>query len=220
MSELRLLVVANQLLGWSQNFITRELVMLQKLGVHLRVATRSIDERSDLSPGEASLASSALRLAQNPFLPGPLARHVVYALSEPRAYYHAWRHWARFDHERLQGRVRSLVCLFRAASAAREVRAFDPDLIHAHFLTAPAETALYLSELCKVPWSATAHAMDIYRDNSGNRYKIAHARFVTTCTEANRSYLAAMAPDHTAKIRRIYHGLEDPARRPQPESPQ
>ncbi len=102
---------------------------------------------------------------------------------------------------------------------AREVVSFGPDLIHAHFLTAPAETALYLSELCGIPWSATAHAMDIYRDNSGNGYKIAHARFLTTCTEANRRYLAASAPDQASRIRRIYHGLEFSADPPRPRSP-
>lgn len=206
--RLRILVVANQLLGWSQNFITRELVALCKLGVDLRVASRSIDEREDLSDEETMLAEQALMLPENPFLPGPLARHLRFALSSPTAYREAWRHFLRFRHDRVQARLRSLACLFRAAAVARQVCSFDPDLIHAHFLTAPAETSLYLSSMCRLPWSVTAHAMDIYRDHSGNEYKIEDALFVTTCTQANQRYLAAEFRGAASKIRRIYHGLE------------
>ena len=209
-------MITNQLLGWSQNFITRELVALCDLGVDIRVATRSVDDRSDTTPAQDALAGHAIRLPENPFLPRYLGRHVVFAFCNLAAYARAWRQFFRLKHERVRGRLRSLVCLFRGASVATEVRCFDPDLIHAQFLTAPSETALYLSHLCRKPWSATAHAMDIYRDNSGNQSKIEDALFVTTCTEANRRFLAESNPDHQKKLIRIYHGLarsgEQPSR--------
>ncbi|NNE45746.1 MAG: glycosyltransferase family 4 protein [Rhodothermales bacterium] len=213
-TPLRIIVVVNQLLGWSQNFITRELVTLAEIGVDVRVASRSVDERSDLSPAEDELASTSLQLPENPFLPRELTSHIVFALRNAAAYYRAWRHFWPIKHNRFQARMRSLVCLYRAVTVAAEVQRFKPDLIHAHFLTAPAETALYLSALTGIPWSATAHAMDIYRDRSGNGSKIADALFVTTCTEANRKFLAESFPDHTKKIVRIYHGLLKPGTEP------
>jgi glycosyltransferase involved in cell wall biosynthesis len=210
MARLRVLIIVNQLLGWSQNFITRELVTLQDLGVDLRVATRSVDDRMDLTPGEARLARRALGLPENPFLLPILIRHFRFALRNGARYRRAWSRFLAIEHDRFQARIRSLSCLFRAAAVADEVLAFDPDLIHAHFLTAPTETALFLSAICGKPWSATAHAMDIYRDNSGNRSKIADALFVTTCTEANRQFLTQSFPENSSKTVRIYHGLEIP----------
>ncbi len=214
-TPLRMIVVANQLLGWSQNFITRELVTLGEIGVDVRVASRSVDERSDVSRAEHELAANSLQLPENPFLPRELISHMRFAVRNVAAYRRAWRHFWRLNHDRFQARMRSLVCLFRAATVAAEVQRFNPDLLHAHFLTAPAETALYLSALTGIPWSATAHAMDIYRDCSGNGSKVADALFVTTCTEANRTFLADSFPDHTKKLVRIYHGLLQPGTEPQ-----
>ena len=58
-------------------------------------------------------------------------------------------------------------------------------------------------------FSFTGHAKDVYsaKLNPGGllRRKLLAARFVVTCTEANRTHLLGLAP--TARVHRVYHGL-------------
>jgi glycosyltransferase involved in cell wall biosynthesis len=81
--------------------------------------------------------------------------------------------------------------------------------LHAHFAHSPTTVTWLAARITGLPFSFTAHAKDIY-DESLNpagllRRKLEAARFVVTCTEANRAHLIALAP--TAAIHRVYHGL-------------
>ena len=73
-SDLRVALVLNQFLGWSQNFITRELVQLAEEGVDLRIFAREIHERDDLADDERALLANAVKLPENPLAPGALVR--------------------------------------------------------------------------------------------------------------------------------------------------
>jgi glycosyltransferase involved in cell wall biosynthesis len=67
--------------------------------------------------------------------------------------------------------------------------------------------ALFASALSGLPFSFTAHAKDIYiSDPAQLREKAQFARFVVTCTDRNRQYLAELAPA-TTPIHCIYHGI-------------
>src|SRR5262249_15567423 len=160
----------------SQNFITRELVALDQAGIRLHVAARSVTVRADLSANERSLLDRFVRLPENPFWPRYLWSHLLCFLQHPLPYFRALRHLVFSGHDRISRWMRAFVCFARAASVARDVRALRVDLIHGHFLTAPTETALYLGLLCERPYGATAHAMDIYLDKSGNRKKLEAAK--------------------------------------------
>jgi len=83
------------------------------------------------------------------------------------------------------------------------------DHIHAHFVDRAALVALVAGRLLGVPFSATAHANDIYVDPVLLPEKMAQAKFVATCTRYNERHLrglvaGASAPD----IRCVYHGLD------------
>ncbi|HZS08524.1 MAG TPA: glycosyltransferase family 4 protein [Blastocatellia bacterium] len=83
--------------------------------------------------------------------------------------------------------------------------------LHAHFCHTTTTVTMLASRLCGVPYSFTAHAKDIYREdmNPGDllSVKMRRARFVVTCTRTNQEYLerlnASGAPIYT-----IYHGLD------------
>jgi glycosyltransferase involved in cell wall biosynthesis len=105
---------------------------------------------------------------------------------------------------------RSLVCLFRAATIAEVLVKQRINLIHAHFMTAPGDTALYLSKLTAIPFGGTAHAMDIYTDNSGLKGKIIQSSYLTTCTKANEDYLGELMGPLFSRIHKIYHGINLP----------
>jgi glycosyltransferase involved in cell wall biosynthesis len=87
----------------------------------------------------------------------------------------------------------------------------SPDVchIHAHFAHGATTVAWLAGMICDLPFSFTAHATDIYRESVNPagllRRKLAAARFVVTCTQANRAYLeerAGRTPVHC-----LYHGL-------------
>lgn len=206
---LRVAVVLNQVLGWSQNFVTRELIQLAREGVELHIGAREVHLRDDLTPDEAALTDRLWDLPENPFTPRWLIRHVRFAMSRPDRYARAWRHLLTFPHDRVLRRARSFVCLGRAAAVARTLEALDVDLVYAHFLTAPAETAFYLSVLTGRPYGVTAHAMDIYTDNSGNEKKVRTAAFVATCSEYNRDHLRRTHDAPEARVHVVRYGIPE-----------
>jgi glycosyltransferase involved in cell wall biosynthesis len=81
--------------------------------------------------------------------------------------------------------------------------------LHAHFAHGATTVAWLASTITGLPFSFTAHATDIYRESVNPagllRRKLATARFVVTCTEANRAYLTQRAG--STPVHRIYHGL-------------
>ncbi len=97
----------------------------------------------------------------------------------------------------------------------------DVGHIYAHFLHTPASVARYAAILRDLPWSASAHAKDIWTTPDWEkREKIAAARWIVTCTSAGASHLGALA-DGDDKVRLIHHGLDarrfaSPASRPRP----
>lgn len=61
--------------------------------------------------------------------------------------------------------------------------------IHAGWATYPATSALIMAELLSVPYSVAGHAHDIHTVNPALIEKMRRAKFVVTCTEANKAFL-------------------------------
>lgn len=93
--------------------------------------------------------------------------------------------------------------------------------LHAHFCHTSTTVAMLASSLAGVPFSFTAHAKDIYREdmNPGDllSVKLRRAKFAVTCTKTNQEYLDRLRPPETP-LYTIYHGLDltmfAPATRP------
>ncbi len=77
--------------------------------------------------------------------------------------------------------------------------------IHAHFASAPAAVAATIGTITNRSYSISAHAHDIYTADSLLEHKIKQARFVVTCTAANKKFLAAKTDPNS--LHHIYHGL-------------
>ena len=81
--------------------------------------------------------------------------------------------------------------------------------LHAHFAHGTTTIAWHAARIAGRPFSFTGHARDIYAGHLNPkawlRRKLLAARFVVTCTEANRRHLLAIAPE--ADVRLVYHGL-------------
>lgn len=212
----------------SETFITSEIYRLEQLGLKLRLAVikpgdavaadgifNRIHARPNYLPQTSSLSQTSLRhwlgLHLRDFLPA--IRSVC--------------------KRRPRGFVRAASLAFTQAIRARRVflspprklylkeflqavwitnlllDAGDVRHIHAHFSHGATTVAWLVSIITGLPFSFTAHAKDIYCESLNPagllRRKMRAARFVVTCTEANRRHLRNVEP--TANVRCIYHGL-------------
>jgi len=82
---------------------------------------------------------------------------------------------------------------------------------HAHFATRATTVARLASSLSGLPYSFTAHAVDIYREDVNPRIlakKIHDARFVVTVSEANVEHLARAIEGSRDKLRLIRNGID------------
>ncbi len=214
-APLKVLFIVNRLYEWSQNFITRELTELNELGVDMTIAARDMADRNDLSERENKLRSKYHRIHNNPFTPSYLWRHCQVAFGRPAAYFKAWQTLFSLKHKPSKF-FRGVICLFRAAGLVKFTEQNKFNLIHAHFLTAAGETALYLSKLTGIPFGATAYAMDIYVDNSGLVGKLRNATYVNGTTKFNEDFMAKLVPANPEKIVTRYYGIPTSEKVPPP----
>lgn len=200
------LFLVNRLYEWSQNFITRELTELNKLDLKMTIGARDILDRDDLNEDEQRLKSHYFPIKENPFTPDYLLSHLFIAVTRPVRYLKMWGTLITLGHQ--AGKFpRGIVCLFRAAGIARAVEKRGVNLIHAHFLTAPGETALYLSKLTGIPFGGTAYAMDLYVDNSGLKRKLENAVYVNGTTNYNERFMAEQLEKDKDKALTLYYGI-------------
>jgi len=104
--------------------------------------------------------------------------------------------------------AKSLAIVPQSLAFAGQMRARGVRHIHANWATYPATAALVISRLTGIPYSFSGHATDIFVHRAMLAEKIAAARFVITCTEYNRGYLAGVAAAQAAHIRTVYHGVD------------
>ena len=82
---------------------------------------------------------------------------------------------------------------------------------HAHFATRPATVAFLASSITNIPFSFTAHAMDIYKaqiSHSALAKKIEKAKFVVTISDYNVAFLEKILNGRPANIVRLYNGID------------
>jgi glycosyltransferase involved in cell wall biosynthesis len=88
-------------------------------------------------------------------------------------------------------------------------QAGDVGHIHGHYCHGATTVTWFASMMTKLPFSFTAHAKDIYLPSLNPagllRRKMDAARFVITCTDANRDYLENLGSK--TPVHCIYHGL-------------
>jgi glycosyltransferase involved in cell wall biosynthesis len=80
--------------------------------------------------------------------------------------------------------------------------------LHAHFLHTPASVARYAALLTGLPWSASAHAKDIWTTPDWDLgEKLASLDWAVTCTQAGFARLQQLTAD-PARLTLLYHGLD------------
>jgi glycosyltransferase involved in cell wall biosynthesis len=212
----------------SEMFIASEVYRLEQLGVPLRLyvikpadetqrhgIVARIKSRPDYLPATTSLTKTPLRrwLAAHlkDFLPSlrTVARRRPAGLlrAANAAFTQAVR--ARRSFWSWPRKVYLKEFLQAAAVADRVMGAGNVRHLHAHFCHGATTVTWLASMMTGLPFSFTAHAKDIYCESlnpSGLlRRKMRAARFVVTCTDANREHLLSIEP--RAHVHCVYHGL-------------
>ncbi|MBN2225026.1 MAG: glycosyltransferase family 4 protein [Deltaproteobacteria bacterium] len=98
-----------------------------------------------------------------------------------------------------------------ALSTARIIGRERPNIIHAHFATAPAAVARAVSILTGIPYGFSAHAYDLFKEPIDREFlaqKCADAAFVRCISEYNRRYLIETTGADETKFHVIHCGVD------------
>jgi glycosyltransferase involved in cell wall biosynthesis len=141
-----------------------------------------------------------------------------YLHNQPLRVFRAWRTARRLQGYRAarsawlrdlrRDPTRSRLRRFGQAMVLATELPMDVGWLHAHFLHTPASVARYAAKMRNLPWSASAHAKDIWTTPDWEkREKLGDCRWLATCTRANADHLAALAPEPT-RVELLYHGID------------
>ena len=188
----------------SETFIAQEIAGLEKLGMRLRIYALRHPTDKQVHPIHAEIQAPVSYLPE--YLRDDLPR-VLAAWRKVRGlagYRSARSVWFRdLWRDRTANRVRRFGQAMVLASelGAEVVR------LHAHFLHTPASVTRYAALMRGLPWSASAHAKDIWTSPQWElREKLQSCDWLVTCTATNRSYLESLAPP--GRVELLYHGLD------------
>src|ERR1044072_8379107 len=212
----------------SEMFIASEIYRLEQLGVPLRLyVIKPSDEperhtivdriraKPDYLPQTSSLSATSLArwlsAHLKDFLPSlrRIARRRPMGVARAAAAAFAQSVRARRTFWAWPRKLYLKEFLQAAAIADRLIETPDVRPLHAHFCHGATTVTSLASMMTGLQFSSTAHAKDIYCAslNPGRllRRKMRAARFVVTCTDANREHLMKIEP--RAAVHCIYHGL-------------
>jgi glycosyltransferase involved in cell wall biosynthesis len=80
--------------------------------------------------------------------------------------------------------------------------------LYAHFIHTPTSVTRYTALITGHPWSASAHAKDIWTIPPWEiKEKLKDMQWLSTCTQTNADYLKSLT-DEPQKVRLVYHGLD------------
>jgi glycosyltransferase involved in cell wall biosynthesis len=88
-----------------------------------------------------------------------------------------------------------------------EMSGSPPQRLHAHWATMPTTAAMVISQLQDIPFSFTAHAWDIFKEQALLPAKLRAADFAVTISEYNRRYLSQLCPAAADRIHVVRCGV-------------
>lgn len=185
-------------------FIDREIRELRSRGVNVEVLSIKRTDRP-LSASQIAETADVTYVLPASALPVAYA-NIRYLVSRPARYVRTLWRLVRGEHSSLRLRGKTLLHFVMGAYVTSLVERRHPARVHAHFLDRATTVAIVISGLLDIPYSATAHANDIYVDPVLLPEKVAWSDFVATCTGYNVEHLDSIADG--SKIRLIHHGLD------------
>jgi glycosyltransferase involved in cell wall biosynthesis len=189
----------------SETFILNELLALEARGVPLHIFSL---ERPNDPRFHEDLPKLKARVAYVPD---------IFELGRLIEHHRRLRKLGRRRHTRAllyaAGRLKPTLFwrFLQSGYVANEAHRLGLCHLHAHFANRPASVAFFASRMTGIPFSFTAHAMDIYKARVNPRVlarKIDEARFVVTVSDFNKAYLEARSKSAPGKVVRLYNGID------------
>jgi colanic acid/amylovoran biosynthesis glycosyltransferase len=198
----RLLYVVSLFPCWSETFIVREIAALIAAGSDVQILSLR-------DPSERLVHPDAERLLPRVRYPLPLAhaaRERMRALAaHPVKLSRILLHIAARLGTRPHHMAKSLEALARGTEHLAFIRAFDPDVIHAHWATYPSTVAWALGHMLEKPFGFTCHANDIFVNNQLLREKIESAQVAVTISNYNVNWLTEHSTPHARHRLHVVH---------------
>jgi len=189
----------------SETFIAQEILGLEQAGLELNLYSLRRPTDTKRHPIHEEIAASVTYLPE-------------YLYHEPVRLYRAWKYvrvlqsyrqalslWFNdLKRDLTPNRVRRFG---QAVVLAAELPA-DITQLHAHFLHTPASVTRYAAILRGIPWSVSAHAVDIWTTPDWEkREKLSDCAWATSCSQIAVQNLRGLAPTPDS-VSLIYHGLD------------
>lgn len=185
-------------------FIDRELLEAKRLGLDMTLIAIRKSAVADISSAVQELVNETHYLLPVSVL-ALIKAHLHFLMTRFRSYVGCLLFLLTRRHPSLRARGKTLLHFGEGVLAASMFRDAPIDHIHAHFADRASVIAMVISRLTGVPYSFTAHAVDIYVAPAFLAEKIANAKFVTTCTRYNKEYLEKQTGQ---AVELVYHGLD------------
>lgn len=197
----------------SETFIAQEILALQRRGLPIRIVSLRHPTDRTTHPVHDEITAPVSYLPEYLYQEPLRVLRAWWQARRLPGYGKAWRQWWRdLKRDRTANRIRRFgqACVL-ACETAPHVRQ-----LHAHFLHTPSSVTRYAAMMTSLPWSASAHAKDIYTSPDWElSEKLGDCQWLVTCTASNRDHLAALAPDDRVSL--VYHGLDLERWPPPPE---
>jgi glycosyltransferase involved in cell wall biosynthesis len=189
----------------SETFIAQEIRELERRGLDIRLYSMRLPTDHAVHPVHREIAAPVTYLPE-------------YLHDQPLRVLRAWRAARRLQgypaarsawlRDLRRDPTRSRVRRFGQAMVLATGLPAEIGWLHAHFLHTPASVARYAAKMCNLPWSASAHAKDVWTTPDWEkREKLADCRWLVTCTKANADHLAALAAE-PGGVELLYHGMD------------
>lgn len=189
----------------SETFIAQEILALEQSGLDITIVSLRHPTDRKTHPVHDEIRADCL------YLPEYLHQEPVRVLKgwwrarKQAGYRKALMSWLadlRRDFTRNRFRRWGQAMVFAAE------RPDDTTWIYSHFIHTPSSVARYAAEISGLPWSASAHAKDIWTSPDWElSEKLGLARWTVTCTAGGSQHLKSLAPDPD-RVHLVYHGLD------------
>jgi glycosyltransferase involved in cell wall biosynthesis len=189
----------------SETFIAQEIHALERRGLDIRLISLRHPTEKARHPVHEEIKATVNYLPEYLYQEPLRVFRAWRAVRHRPGYREAKRAWlADLKRDVTPNRIRRFG---QALVLAHELPA-DVDWLHAHFLHTPASVTRYAAKITGLPWTCSAHAIDIWTTPDWEkREKLGDCRWLVSCTAANVDHLKGLAPEPD-KVSLAYHGLD------------
>ena len=189
----------------SETFIAQEMAGLEARGLKLVIYSLRLPTDPAIHPVHARVKA-------------PIAYLPEYLKNDPMRVLRAW--WkarklpgykvarARFLKDLVRDRTSNRIRRFGQGMVLAAEMPQSVQRLYAHFLHTPSSATRYAALTRGIPWSASAHAKDIWTSQEWElKAKLLDIDWLITCTRFALARLKQLVPDEN-RLRLVYHGLD------------